>query len=201
MKPLFSLIIVDVNKDFLSQVGEDLAKDTVMAIMDEVNRTANISTEGVEEAAYVGKIPTAGTEFIDKLTVKDPGSPDKRVKTFVPLGMEKFSYPVIVKFISKLQIHLNHSVEVVVGAQERISLLNSNIGYTPEDHTTIWCVIGDIMKKLVSHGVVLDNLDLDSLMKESREAHILTVNIKLLWMIIWHRQSQHLPKLVCSLRL
>ena len=33
------------------------------------------------------------------------------------------------------------------------------------------------MKKLVSHGAVLDNLDLDSLMKESREAHILTMNI------------------------
>ena len=33
------------------------------------------------------------------------------------------------------------------------------------------------MKKLVSHGAVLDNLDLDSLMKEAREAHLLTVNI------------------------
>ena len=34
------------------------------------------------------------------------------------------------------------------------------------------------MKKLVSHGVVLDNIDLDLLTKEDREAHILTVNIK-----------------------
>ena len=34
------------------------------------------------------------------------------------------------------------------------------------------------MKKLVSHGVVLDNLDLYLLMKEAREAHLLTVNIK-----------------------
>ena len=34
------------------------------------------------------------------------------------------------------------------------------------------------MKKLVSHGAVLDNPDLDSIMKEAREAHILTANIK-----------------------
>ena len=34
------------------------------------------------------------------------------------------------------------------------------------------------MKKLVSHGAVLDNLDLDLLTKEAREAHLLTVNIK-----------------------
>ena len=31
---------------------------------------------------------------------------------------------------------------------------------------------------MLSHGEVLDNLDLDSLMKEAREAHLLTVNIK-----------------------
>ena len=37
-----------------------------------------------------------------------------------------------------------------------------------EDHTTIWCVMGDIMNKLVSHGSVLDNLELDFLIKESR---------------------------------
>ena len=46
-----------------------------MAIMEEVNRTANTSMEGVEEAAYVGKIPTSETEVIDKLTGADPGSP------------------------------------------------------------------------------------------------------------------------------
>ena len=34
------------------------------------------------------------------------------------------------------------------------------------------------MKKLVLHESVLDNLDLDSLMKEARETHLLTVNIK-----------------------
>ena len=34
------------------------------------------------------------------------------------------------------------------------------------------------MKKLVSHEAVLDNLDLDFIMKEAREAHLLTVNIK-----------------------
>ena len=34
------------------------------------------------------------------------------------------------------------------------------------------------MKKLVSHGAVLDNLDLDLLMKDSREAHLLIMNIK-----------------------
>ena len=38
--------------------------------------------------------------------------------------------------------------------------------------------MGDIMKKLVLHESVLDNLDLDSLMKEARETHLLTVNIK-----------------------
>ena len=32
-----------------------------MAIMDEVNCTANTSTEGVEEAAYAEMIPIAGT--------------------------------------------------------------------------------------------------------------------------------------------
>ena len=42
------------------------------------------------------------------------------------------------------------------------------------------------MKKLVSHGAVLDNLDLNLLMKEAREAHLLTVNIKLLCMMLWH---------------
>ena len=34
------------------------------------------------------------------------------------------------------------------------------------------------MKNLVSHGSVLDNPELYSLMKEAREAHLLTVNIK-----------------------
>ena len=34
------------------------------------------------------------------------------------------------------------------------------------------------MNKLVSHGEVLDNIDLDLIIKEYREAHLLTVNIK-----------------------
>ena len=34
------------------------------------------------------------------------------------------------------------------------------------------------MKKLVSHGAVLDNLELDSIMKDDREAQPLTVNMK-----------------------
>ena len=38
--------------------------------------------------------------------------------------------------------------------------------------------MGDITKSLVSHGLVLDNLNLDSLMKEAREADLITVNIK-----------------------
>ena len=38
--------------------------------------------------------------------------------------------------------------------------------------------MGDIMKKLILHGSVLDNIDLDLLMKEAREAHLLTVNTK-----------------------
>ena len=34
------------------------------------------------------------------------------------------------------------------------------------------------MKNLISHGAVLENLDLDLLMKEAMEAHLLTVNIE-----------------------
>ena len=75
LKPPVSLIIRDENQTFLSQVGEDISKDTAMAIMDDVNYTANTSTEGVEEAAYIGMIPKAVTEVIDELTGRDPGSP------------------------------------------------------------------------------------------------------------------------------
>ena len=56
--------------------------------------------------------------------------------------------------------------------------MNSNIGDVPEYHKTIWCAMGHNIKKLVSYGAVLDNIDLDLLMKEAREAHLLTVNIK-----------------------
>ena len=137
LKPLISLIIVDVNQAFLSQVGEDLSNDTDMAIMDKVHHTANTSTERVEEAAYVGTMPTVGTEVIDKLTGGDPGYPYKRLKTFVPLDMETISDPVIKRFITKLQVHLNHSAEVIVGSQASIYFLNGKIGDVPEDHTTI----------------------------------------------------------------
>ena len=92
--------------------------------------------------------------------------------------METISDPVVSRFIVKLQVHLNYSAEVIVGDQASISLLNSKIGDVPEDYTTIWYALGDIMKKLVSHGAVLDNLCLDFLMKEAREAHLLNVNIK-----------------------
>ena len=143
-----------------------------------MNRTTNTSTEGVEETTHIQTIPTEGTEVIDELTDGELGYTAKRIKTFVPPGMETISDPVIAKFISKIQIHLNHSAEVIFGAQSRISLLNSNIGYVPEDHTAIWCAMGDITKRLVSHGAVLDNTKLDSLTKEARETHILTVNIK-----------------------
>ena len=61
LKPLVLLIIGYANQEFLSQVGEDLSKDTAMAIMYEVNCTANTLTDVFEEAAYVGTIPTAGT--------------------------------------------------------------------------------------------------------------------------------------------
>ena len=44
LKPLVSLIIGDSNEAFFSQVGEDLSKDTAMALMYKVNRTENTST-------------------------------------------------------------------------------------------------------------------------------------------------------------
>ena len=51
LKNMVSLIIGDENQVFLSQAVENLSRDTDMAIMDKVNRTANTSVEGVEEAA------------------------------------------------------------------------------------------------------------------------------------------------------
>ena len=88
LKPLVSLITEDVNQAFLSQVGEDLSKDTAMAIMEEVKHITNTSTEGFEEADYVGTISTAGTEVIYELTGADPCYPAKGLKTFVPQYME-----------------------------------------------------------------------------------------------------------------
>ena len=178
LKPLVKFIIRDENYAFLFHVGEDLSKDTAMYIVYVVTRTANASMEGVDETAYVGTILTAGMEVIENMNGEDPGNPSKRLKTFVPKCIENISDPVIANFISKLQLHLNHSAEVIVGAQASISLLNRKIGDVPEDHTVIWCAIGDITKKLISHGSVLENLDLDFLIKEDKEAHLLTVNIK-----------------------
>ena len=120
LRYLVSLIIGYANQAFISQVGEYLPKDTAMAIMDKVNHTANNSTEIFEEAAYIGTIPTAGMEVIYELTDGEPGSPSKRLKNFATPGMETISDPVIAKFISNLQVHLNHSTEVIVGAQARI---------------------------------------------------------------------------------
>ena len=126
---MVSLIVGDANREFLSQVGEDLPKYTDIDIMDKLNRTKNTSTEGVDEAAYVGTIPTSGTEVIDKLTGGYPGSPSpaKRMKTFVPPDMETISYPVLARFITNLWVNLNHSAEVIVGDQASISILNSKI--------------------------------------------------------------------------
>ena len=42
------------------------------------------------------------------------------------------------------------------------------MGDVPEDNTTIWVAMGDIMKKFISHGAVLEKLDADTLMKEAR---------------------------------
>ena len=86
-----------------------MSEDTAMVITEEVNRTANNSLEGVEEDAYFRTIPTVGTEVIYKFTGEDPGYPAKRLKMFVSLDMYTISYPVISKFITKLQVHFNHS--------------------------------------------------------------------------------------------
>ena len=117
-------------------------------------------------------------EVIYELTSGYLGSPAKRLKTFVPPGMVKISDPMISKFISKIQVHLNHISDIIVGAQAIISLLKINIGDAPEYHTAIWCAMGDIMKKLVSHGTALENIDLYSIMKEARDSHLLTMLIK-----------------------
>ena len=109
-----------------------------MDIMEEVNRTENTSTEGAEEASYVGMIPTERTEIIDELTGADPVFPDKRLKTFVPPDLETISYPVISRFIIKLQVYLNKSAEEIFGDQAIIFLLNRTIVDVPEYHTKIW---------------------------------------------------------------
>ena len=72
------------------------------------------------------------------------------------------------KFISKLQVHLNHGAEVIFGEEASMYLLNSNMGDVQEYHATIWCAMGGTMKKLISYELVLDNLNLDLVMKEAR---------------------------------
>ena len=99
LKPMVPLIMVDANQAFLSQLGEDISKYTDMAIMNELNFAANTLTEVVEEAACVGMILTACTEVIDELTGRDPVFLAKRLKTFVPPGIETISDPVIAKTI------------------------------------------------------------------------------------------------------
>ena len=47
------------------------------------------------------------------------------------------------------------------------------MGDVPEYNTTIWCAMVDITIKVISHGSVLNNIDLDLLIKEAREAHLL----------------------------
>ena len=77
---MVSLIIGYENQEFLSQVVEYLSKDIAIAIMDKVNQTKNTSTEGVEEATYIRKTPTAGTEVIDNMTGGYPSSPKSGLK-------------------------------------------------------------------------------------------------------------------------
>ena len=73
-------------------------------------------------------IPTSATDVIDELTSTDPGSTDKRLKKFVLPDMETISDPLLSRFITKIQVHLNHIAEVIVGDQASISLLSSKIG-------------------------------------------------------------------------
>ena len=80
----------------------------------------------------------------------------RRLKTVVPPEIVTISYPVMEKFVSKIQSHLTHSAEVIVRSQVSISLLNSKIGDVPEYHTTLLVAMGDIMKKLIVHGSVLE---------------------------------------------
>ena len=72
-KPLVSLTIVDANQAFLSQVGEDISKDTSMDIMEKVNRTANTYTEVFDEASYIVTIAKTVTEVIYVLVCEYSG--------------------------------------------------------------------------------------------------------------------------------
>ena len=48
----------------------------------------------------------------------------------------------------------------------------------PEDHTTIWGAMGNITEKLIIYGAVLEKLNVDGIMKEAREAHLITASIR-----------------------
>ena len=69
------------------------------------------------------------------------------------------------KVKKKLQLNLAHSAEVIVEAQASIYFLNSKMGDVKEDHSTSWLDMWDIMKKLILHGSVLEDLDVDVIMK------------------------------------
>ena len=64
----------------------------------------------------------------------------------LPPFIQTIADPVMADFISKLQLNLTHSAEVIVGSQAGIYVLNSNMGDVPEYHTTIWVAMRDIMK-------------------------------------------------------
>ena len=98
LKHFISLTIGDENQMFILHVGEDLSKDTAMAIMNEVNRTTNTSTDEFEEAAYVGTLSKDGTKVMDELSCGDIGSPSKRLKTVAPPEIETIADTVMVKF-------------------------------------------------------------------------------------------------------
>ena len=127
LKPLVSPTTGDANQEFISQVGEDISKVTAMAIMYEVNRIVNNDTEGFEEADCIEKIETTGTDVIYELVCGDIGSSVKILRTFVPPKIETIADPVIAKLVSKLQLHLTHSAEVIVRSQASIYLLNSKM--------------------------------------------------------------------------
>ena len=67
---------------------------------------------------------------------------------------------------------------MIVRPHGSISLINSKMGDVLEYRNTIWVDMRDITKKLIFHGAVLENIDDDALMKEAREAHLLTASIR-----------------------
>ena len=68
---------------------------------------------------------------MNEMSCGDPGSPEKRLKNFVPSEIETIADPVMERFVSTLQSYLAHSAEVIVEYQASIYFLNSNIGDVP----------------------------------------------------------------------